>query len=349
MISPPIYTDIVIKTLSEIDMLLHNYVYNSYEAFSSYLRIPLGLISTIYIVILGYGIMMGWVRMTTGNFVKAVLKVGLVYTAVTEWSFVSQYFVGFIDNVIGELGDALISASPTHIPGVSGIDGAMQLTLIQFTKIGSMIFNTGGFTNMGGWLDGVVIWGFGYLIIGVGLFEIILAKVMLAILFIFTPVLSMFTYFKPLQSVFDRWLGAIVGFALLQLFVTAAMTLALSLAYWWTGAHILETALQIGSYGTLPVIIIGIVCVGLIMKAANLAQNLGGMVSTASGAAMVGGMVGGAVGSAFSATRSGASTLGKLGGLKRYAEGLIHSGVSKSASGAKSVMSGISSSLKRGD
>lgn len=293
------YNTIVALTLNEIDLLLKNYVYTGYQAISDYLRVPLGIIVTIYLVIFGYSIAMGWLKISMGNFVKAAFKIGLIYVAVTEWSWVSEYLIGFINNVIGGVGDALITASPINIPNIDGIDGAMQLTLIQFTRLGSTIFSGGGLSNWGAYFEGMLVWGFGYALVGIGLFEIILAKVMLAVLFVFTPLITLFCLFKPFQSTFDRWLGAIVGFALLQLFVTATLALGLSLAYWWLSAHQVESAIHIGNYGTLPIIIIGIICIGFVLKAAQLAQNLGGIVSTSAASTMVGGMIGGFMGSAM--------------------------------------------------
>lgn len=355
----PNYTTVVITTLNEIDLLLHNYVYDGYQAISDYMRIPLGIVATIYLVIFGYGISMGWVKISMGNFVKAVLKIGLIYVAVTEWSWVSEYFVGLINSLIGGLGDALISASPVHIPGVDGIDGAMQITLIQFTKLGSVIFSGGGLSNFGAYVEGMVVWGFGYALVGIGLFEIVLAKVMLAVLFVFTPLITVLCFFKPVQGIFDRWLGAIVGFALLQLFVTATLALGLSLAYWWLSAHQIESAVHIGNYGTLPVVIIGIICIGFVLKAAQLAQNLGGVVSTSAASAMVGGMIGGFMGSTMggiglvkSAAKVGAGAgvhgTGLASGLVNGAADLGANTLKASGSAARSVMNGVRSVLRRG-
>jgi type IV secretion system protein VirB6 len=299
----PFYDTIVVSLLTQVDLLLKNFVFDGYTALSNTLTAPLTALSTLYIVFFGMSILIGKKKATMGEFIVAVLKIGFVTVAVTNWGFVSKYLVGFINGAVGQLGDALISASPIHIPGADGIDGALQMTLIQFTQLGSKLFNTGGFSNFGGWFEGTIIWGFGYALVAVSLFEIILAKVMLAVLFVFTPLMALFNYFKIFQTVFDKWVGAIVGFALLQLFVTATLALALSISYWWLAAHMAETALQIGNYGTLPIIIIGVVCLGLVFKAASLAQNLGGMASSHSGAAMVGGLVGGFMGSAAKAAQ----------------------------------------------
>lgn len=355
----PTYSTIVVTTLNEIDLLLHNYVYNGYTAISDYMRIPLGIVATIYLVIFGYGISMGWVKMSMGNFIKAALKIALIYAAVTEWAWVSEYLVGFINNTVGGIGDALISASPVHIPGIDGIDGAMQETLIQFTQLGSTLFKGGGISNWGPYIQGLIVWGFGYALIGIGLFEIILAKVMLAVLFIFTPVITVLCFFKPLQGTFDRWLGAIVGFALLQLFVTATLTLGLSLAYWWLAANKVESAINIGNYGTLPIVIIGLICIGFVLRAAQLAQNLGGVVSTSAASAMVGGMIGGFMGStmggvglAKSAIKAGAGVgvhgTGLASGFVNGAADLGVNTIKAGGSAARSAMNGVRSMLRRG-
>lgn len=344
----PKYQTIVVQTLSEIDLLLKNYVFQGYTGMSHYMRLPLGVISALYITILGYSIMMGWVKVSMGNFVKTALKIGFIYMAVTDWAWVSEYFVGFINGAVGELGDALVAASPIPIPGADGIDGAMQMTLIQFTQLGNKIFSTGGLSNFGPYLDGIILWGFGYLLVGLGLFEIILSKVMLAILFIFAPLIVVFCYFKPLQGIFDRWIGAIVGFALLQLFVTAALGLGLSLEYWWVAAHVATDAVKIGNMGTLPIVIVGIIAIGIVSKAAQLAQSLGGNVTSASGSAMVAGMVGGAVGASMSGLGVAASSLK----IARAAFGGHGAGSGKGASESskgKSSMKDAQKNLKHSD
>lgn len=300
----PFYTDIVVALLNEIDALLNNFVYNGYAALSNYLTAPAAVIASIAVVFFGVSTTMGWVQMSRGEFTKLVFKIALIFAAVTQWSFVSSFFVDLLNSAINGLGDALISASPVHIPGADGVDGALQIVLIQFTQLGAKLFDAGGFSNLGGIFDGIVVWGFGYAIVGLALCEIILAKVMLSVLLTFIPLMALFCYFKPFQTIFDKWLGAIMGFALMQLFVTATLGLALSIAYWWLAAHVTESVLHIGNYGTLPVIIIGILCLVLIFKAAALAQNLGGIMSASSGSAMMGAMVGGFVGAGFTAAKA---------------------------------------------
>ena len=200
-IDSPSYATIVAEVLTDVDALLNNYVVQGYPAIASYLRLPLGLITSIYIAIFGYGIAMGWVRLSIGNFVKACLKIGMIYLVITSWSWVSDNIINFFDDLVSGVGNALVQANPMPIPDVNGLDEAMQTVLTQFSTIGNTLFQTGGITNAGPWLDGLIIWAFGYLIVGLALFEIILAKVMLAVLWVFLPLVVLFCYFKPFQGI----------------------------------------------------------------------------------------------------------------------------------------------------
>lgn len=352
--STPVYTDIVSQTLTEINLLLQNFVFNGYHALSSAIQPWLAAIAGIYVALMGYAILIGAVRANMSYFMKAVLKIAFIYAAVTNWSFVSEYFINFINSLVGELGSALVGASPIHISGATNMSSAMQVTLIAFTKIGAILFDAGGITNIGALMGALVLWGFGYVMVGLALLEIILAKVMLAVLFIFTPLVVLLCYFKRFHPTFDRWLGSIVGFALLQLFVTATLGFALSLSYWYVAIHLSEQAMQIGNYGALPILIVGLICIGLILKAASLAQNLGGVVSSSSGSAMLGGMIGGAVGAGVAGMKSAVSGLKAAGsGAKAAgsaAKGLssgVSSGVKAAGSAAKGLVSGISRGLRR--
>ena len=170
-------------------------MYNGYSAISNFLRAPLGVIASIYLVLLGYGVAVGWVQVHVGSFIRVCLRIGLIYMAATQWSWVSHYLVDGINQIIGGISDAILAAVPVRIPGVDGIDGAMQEVLIEFTKLGSVLFRIGGWTNLGGWLDGLVVWAFGYILVAVALFQIVLTKILLAILLIFLPLMALGCFF----------------------------------------------------------------------------------------------------------------------------------------------------------
>lgn len=325
----PTYANVIEQFFKEaLDPILHVFVYDGYTTFAEHLKAPLGTAVVLYIVLLGISISQGWIKLSMAEFVKSAIKIGLVYTFAMHWGEFSHFVVDGIQNSASQISSWYVSATPIHLPQFAGtgIEGAMQSILIEFTKLGAWIWGKGSWDAKGAYFTALMIWGFGYAVILIGLLEIVAAKIMLAILFTSAPLFISFTLFKPTQSFFDRWLGAITGFAFLLIFVSAAMALALSFAQWAIGGmfinQFINHTVHIELMSCVPTIVVGFVGVGMMYKVASMAQSIGGAVSTASGAEMfasaVGGFMGGAMGSrkmmshGFSAAKGALSGLGKL-------------------------------------
>ncbi len=325
--SAPFYTTLVTDLLQKADHFVTSYVYAGYHSLALFVGVPVGLVTALYLVVLGVGIALGSVKVDVRTFTKSCIKIGIIYTVIFNWSFISYYFIGLVNAMIGGAGDALIAANPFHLPASGGLNGAMQATLNDFIQIGNSLFSIGGIHNIGALIDGVIILGFGMLIVGIGLLELILAKVMLAILFVFTPLMVFGTYFQWGQSVFYRWFQAIIGMGLMQLFVVAALVFAITLSYAWIAPQLTHPALNIGNIGTLPLVILGILSLALVIKAALLAQNLGGVVASSAATAMLAGMIGYAVGNAVKAAMLVAGPAGlAMTGARLAAKGGLKAG-----------------------
>ena len=297
----------VIESLfTQLDGLLDNYVFQAYGALAGYLRAPLALAMVLYLVLMGLSITQGWVKLSMGNLVKSTLKLAVIYTGAMNWGSFSHYLVDLITQGFGQIGDVLIGATPIPIPHFAGtgINGAMQSVLIEFTNIGAWVWGMGSWHNLGPFFSAILIWGFGYALILVAVFELVLAKIMLAILFATAPLFIGFTLFKPTHGFFDRWLGACVGFGLLMVFVSSMLALALSIAQWAIAGMYASHATDLSLVGFVPVMIVGFLGVGIILKAAQLAQSIGGTVTTSSGSALLAGTVGGAMGGALSSFKT---------------------------------------------
>lgn len=301
------YSNLIAPLLTEIDELLNGFVFQGYQSLSNYLAHPLMLLATLYVITIGLRMALGWLKFSMGDLIKQIMIIGFIMTAVLNWSMVSQYLVDLINDGIQEISDSLVGLSPLHLKKAADLNDAMQVVLTSFSKMGTVLFDSGGFGNFGGYLDGILIWGFGYILLACALFEIILAKIMLAILFIFTPLLSLAYFFKSFRGLFNRWLGLILGAALMQIFVQAVVALAMCLCDWWIAAHEATDALKIGNYGTLPIIIICIICIGMIHKAAQMGLHIGSglHVSLSSGSPLL--MAGGLL-SSPAATASNAAS-----------------------------------------
>ena len=203
----------------------------------------------------------------------------------------------------------------------------MQSVLIEFTKIGEWIWGQGSWHDLGPYFTAALVWAFGYAMIVVAMLEIVLAKTMLAVLFTLAPLFISFTLFKATHAYFDRWLGLVVGFAFLQIFVSAAIAVALSFDQWAVAGIYASKAFGLGLVGFVGVMVVGAMGVGLVLKAAQMAQAIGGAASTASGSELLAGTIGGFVGGTMAAhgfaskgIGAGKSALGTAMGLPGLAQ-----------------------------
>lgn len=310
--STPTYLTVIEQLFTELDLLLNNYVFHAYTALAGYLKTPLALAIILYIVLMGWSITQGWVKLSMGHLVKSSVKLAVIYTAAMHWGWFSHYVVDLLNKGSGQIGDVLISATPIPIPHFAGtgINGAMQSVLIEFTKIGNWVWDSGSWHNLGPCFSAILIWGFGYALILVAVFELVLAKIMLAVLLATAPLFIGFTVFKTTRGFFDRWLGACVGFGLLMIFVSSMLALALSITQWAIAGTYLDHASGLSLVGFVPAMIVGFIGVGIILKAAQLAQGIGGTITTTSGSSLIAGTVGGLVGSALTALKMPVSAVG---------------------------------------
>ncbi|MBU0455997.1 MAG: type IV secretion system protein [Pseudomonadota bacterium] len=311
-----IYTTIIEQLFIELDLLLKDFVFNGYTSMANALRYPLALAMTIYIVFLGISISQGWVKLSMSVFVKSVLKLGVIYTLAMNWGFFSSYVVHLISDGASQLGSILADATPIPLPHFAGegINGAMQSVLIEFTRVGSWIWDMGSFHNLSPYITAIIMWIFEYALMLVAVFEIVIAKVMLAILFATAPLFVGFTLFKPTQNFFTRWLGAIVGYALMLLFISAVLALVLSLSQWAVEDSYIHKALHISFVAFVPAMFSGFIGLGIITRVTELALSIGNMVTLSTGAAAVTGGIGAVVGGGLSVLKMPLSGAGYLAG-----------------------------------
>ncbi len=329
----PLYSYAIEEFFTEaFDPILNVYVYNGYQTLVDHLELPLGIAVVLSLCLMGISISQGWVKLSMDNFVKWAVRVGLIYSFAMNWSVFSEFIVNGIQGAAGQIGDWLITATPIPLPQFAGtgINGAMQSVLIEFTKIGSWVWAQGGISNLGPLVVASLIWGFGYAMLLIALFEIVLAKMMLAILLTTAPLFISFTLFKPTQPFFDRWLGMIAGYCFLLIFISATIALALNFSQWAIGDVYFTHEKNLTIVGFVPTMLVCFMSIGIILKISHIAQAIGGSVCATSGTQLLAGSIGGFIGGAMSGlslAKTGANLLGAgFAGGRAMVRGINHLG-----------------------
>lgn len=343
--SAPIYSNVIDQVFSLLDQDLNSYIYNGYNALAGHLQYPLGLAFVLYFTILGLSLSQGWIELSFGVFTKAVIKVGLIYLFAMHWSNFSEYAVHGIQDSAGQIGGWLVNASPISIPGGgTGVNGALQSVLNEVARVGAWVWDRGSISDWGPYFTSMCIWFFGLCSLVIAIIEIILAKLMLAVLFSLAPLFIGFTLFKPTQGMFDRWVGSISGFALFLIMIPAVVTLGLSFVQLVVQDQYATQAANITLVDWIPIMIAGILNLVLILKVSDYAKSIGGSISSGSGSSMLAGAVGGFIGGSFSSVGFAKST----GIAAQSVFSGVKSGISKSSSAASSAMNAIRNKLRGG-
>ena len=108
----------------------------------------------------------------------------------------------------------------------------------------------------------------------------LLAKSMLALLFTLAPLFISMTLYKQTQRLFDRWLGAILGFALFLVMIPAALVITMNFMDWAIGGTYTSRAVNVSAMSWVPVMFAGALNFVMIKCVAQYAKLIGLSIST---------------------------------------------------------------------
>lgn len=285
------YNTVVTGLVSQIDTLMVTFVHNGYNALASALKAPLTALGTLSIVLLGYGITQGFIKSPMKTLYIWILKMGLIMFFAMNWGNFSFYVVGLFDKGAGELSAAVMKANHAPIAGKSIADG-LQSVFTDVFRVGMWTMKKSTLRNWWPVCTAFFIWISGIAVIAVALFEIIVAKILLSICLATAPLFVIFILFDKTRSFFDRWLGSVVGFSLVLIFVSMVIGLCISLIHASIAGYLPEEAASMDAMGWAPIFLVACFCIACLVQAANIAKHIGGACHTAGGPAMVGGVAG---------------------------------------------------------
>lgn len=275
--SIPAYNTVVETVLHEIDLLLENYVFNGYSTLADYLYAPLGIAVTLYIILMGYSLSMGWLSMSIREFSKGLVKIGLIYLFAMNWGWFSDYLINLFFNVSGHIGTIIVDSTPMPLPNIAGegIDGGLQSVLIELWDIGQWLWDAGSFHALGPLFVGLITWACGFLLIGYALFEIVFAKCILSVLCVVAPLFISFALFSSTEKFFYRWISLCSGYAFLMILIMATIAIVMSLDQWAIGDTYLLHAKDLGMLNIFTIVFVSLICAGVINRVCGLALILG--------------------------------------------------------------------------
>lgn len=341
------YASIILDLSTKVDAITQSFTVNGYKAMSQALVAPLGTLCVLYIMLTGYAILRGLIKTPMHEFIKVALRIGVVYMFAMNWDVFAAYFIGLFVDGASELGGLMMKANHASMPSANGanINSSLQSVFTEIINVGTFAVKKASVRNWTPWTTGMLIYISGIAVVGLAFFEILLSKLMLSICMSVAPLFFCFTLFDQTRSYFDRWLGTLVGYSLVLVFVSTVVGICLEMVHWVIAPLHGNAAADITMTDWIPLFLVSVLSMMAILTITGVAKGIGGSCSTSgTGSAMVGGFMGSALGLS--------KGISKLTGLTKATQKA--SGFAKNAaiSGMKraggSAMSGIQKRLRGG-
>jgi type IV secretion system protein VirB6 len=272
------YNNFIVNLAGEIDRLTNHFIFDGYNALAALLKAPIGASIVLYIVLMGYAIARGIVQRPQDELFKFAIRAGLIYMTALNWGFFSAHIKDLF--VVGSesIANTLMKAVHHQTAGGSIYKG-LQDVFNEVLKLGCHLFEAGSFRKLMPYFAGIMVFLSGCITVGIAFFEILIAKLMLALTLCTAPLFILFTLFEQTKSFFERWLGILVGFSLVLVFVSSVVGLCVHLLHWVTFA-MLSNPTELKAAVWVPLFMVAALCVMGITQATNIGKSIGGALCT---------------------------------------------------------------------
>ncbi len=269
---------VVTDLLSQVDASTATYVTQGYAALvSKYIT----LIQSVVVCAIAF---LGWKTLyhpsdfSTGNFLKMTLKIAVVYSLATNWSFFCTYLYNVLTDGPNEIAGALMQSTGS---AYDSSNSALQALFDQGITAGMNIWNLGEWRHPLPYVLGMDVWLVTGILTGVAIIMISIAKIFLAILIVLAPIFIPLMFSDSLKGVTEAWLKLCLGFSLVPLMVDSALLFTNGILD--KGMDTLTTLSQ-EALDNIVSLITGVVifdigvllCCVLLYKGAELAAQIGG-------------------------------------------------------------------------
>lgn len=276
----PSYTTFILNLINKIDTATQSFIALGFQNLANYLQTPIALASTLLIILIGYGILQGFVQMSFKTFNKLALTIGGVYLLGFSWAYFNSYFIALFLDSANEIAAVLIQGQSFHfpiLPGTgTGVNAALQTVLIEAVKVGGWVMAKAGFTDLLPYFIGLNFMLCGTLVVALATVEVIVVKLYLAMLLAVAPFFISTLILPQTKGLFDGWLSQLKGFAIALILLGIAVGLCMYLMHWVVGGYFLEKAVNVKLYSVVPLFIASVLCLLLLIGIIPIAKQIGG-------------------------------------------------------------------------
>ena len=277
------YSTVAIHFLSKMDEMTSTFLVDNYRALADYMAAPIAVACTLYLVITGYLVLQGTIRMSTKAFMRVALTIGFVNMFALNWLYFQPYFVDLFLTAASEVSSVGANSHLFSFPYLTssgaGINDALQTVLIECVEVGIRAMQHGGYTNWMPLLVGINFMGGGSLIVALAAIEIAVIKFVLCLLLSTAPLFISLFIFNETKPAFKVWLSLLASFSFALIFAGITLGMCMHWMHWVVGGLHADTALDLKMYTIVPLFFVEVLSMVVFLIVIPLAKQIGGSVA----------------------------------------------------------------------
>jgi type IV secretion system protein VirB6 len=256
-------------------------VQNLYTAFANALG-PIFVVGmTIYIVWLGYQLMIGKMGLTAGSIIWTIGRMMFIYAIAFYWGtfspLVAQTAIAGPDAIAVVIcqGAGGQSCQSSDDSGSSGTTQGLSAIWNAGVSVGTKVSMAGGWTGVGLMIAGLVVMIIVGLMVAIGAALLVMSKVALFIILATAPIFISMALFQFSSGLFTGWMTTLFQYSLVLPCVVYGI-MGVMLVFIKSQADQLVAASQFELTTVAPFLVMCGVCAYLLLQAQNIAHGIGG-------------------------------------------------------------------------
>lgn len=241
----------------------------------------LAVVIALMLVWYGYQIMFGWARGTiddvAGKFAAIILIIVFTVSSIIWWPALYTFFT----EVPKELAVLTLAATGAGSDAAAILDRVFEKGI----NAGITIIAQSGYLNPTGTIVGVIVLAATFFFAGLMFALIGMSYIMLALLLGLAPVMVIALAFKTTRTMFEKWLGMLINYALIPVLTYTIGTLIMVGA---DGAMLGVGGDEITLRMMIPYLIWCVLGFGVLAQVPSVAASLGGGVAMTGAGAIAG-------------------------------------------------------------
>lgn len=224
----PVDAPMVQGLIGSVDCRVHELAQTGYAALAgpgSPVALLLTGLMTLYVVFIGYRLMLGRGGLRVGDATLSVLKIGIVVALATNWPFFQTLVYDALTKAPAEVGGLLLGQNAHPFLALQdAFDGLQKSATLMASRA-----TVGAAATQGGPGFGAFAVNTGGMTLLLSTLGVLLAsKVVLAILLALAPLIAGLLLFETTRGLVEGWLKAMIALAMVPM--VAVLTLSLELA-----------------------------------------------------------------------------------------------------------------------